>query len=246
MKLGTLYGIGIGPGDPELITVKGARILGSCLHVFVPKARTSSESIALGIARRHIAQGAAVSEILFPMTQEPGELEAKWEESAEVIARVLEQGEDCCFLTLGDALLYSTYIYMLRALRRRLPQARVVTVPGITSLSAAAALAEFPVGEAKEPVLIVPAADDLQWVKRALTMGGTLVLMKVGRRLSQILDLLEEAGLMHKAVFVSRAGMEGQRIETDLRGLKGGASEAGYLSIILVHAGRPVEKGGKS
>jgi precorrin-2/cobalt-factor-2 C20-methyltransferase len=143
-------------------------------------------------------------------------------------------------LTLGDALLYSTYIYMLRALRRKIPDVRVVTVPGITAFSAAASLAEFPVGEAKEPVTIVPTADDLEDVRRAISAGGTVVLMKIGKRLNQILDLLEEIGAMDNGVFVSHAGMDAQRIETDLRTLRGQDAEAGYLSIILIRG-----KGGK-
>jgi precorrin-2/cobalt-factor-2 C20-methyltransferase len=238
VKLGTLYGIGIGPGDPELITVKGARILGSCRHVFVPKARSSAESVALGIAERHIHSQAAVHEVLFPMTTDRTELEARWGASAKAIAEILEAGEDACFLTLGDALLYSTYIYLLRALRRRIPDVKVVTVPGITAFSAAAALTDFPVGEAKEPVVIVPTTDDLEDVKRALSMGGTVVLMKIGKRLRQILELMEERGLLERGVFVSHAGMEGERVETDLRRLRGERAEAGYLSIILVRAGR--------
>ncbi len=96
---------------------------------------------------------------------------------------MLETGADACFLTLGDAFLYSTYIYLLRALRIRIPDVDVVTVPGITSFSAAAAIAEFPIGEAKKPVTIVPTADDLDEVRRAVSSGGAVILMKIGKRL---------------------------------------------------------------
>jgi precorrin-2/cobalt-factor-2 C20-methyltransferase len=240
MNRGTLYGIGVGPGDPDLITVKGATILAGCSHVFVPKARQGAESVALGIAQKHINPQAEIHEILFPMTTDRSELEKRWEESAKVIGEVLETGADACFLTLGDALLYSTYIYMLRALRRKIPDVRVVTVPGITAFSAAASLADFPVGEAKEPVTIVPTADDLEDVRRAISVGGTVVLMKIGKRLNQILDLLEEVGAIENGVFVSHAGMDAQRVETDLRSLRGQNAEAGYLSVILIRG-----KGGK-
>jgi precorrin-2/cobalt-factor-2 C20-methyltransferase len=237
MKRGILYGIGVGPGDPELITLKGARILGACTHVFVPKARDGAESVALAIAERHLSPQATVHQVVFPMTTNRSELRRRWEASAGQIAEVLESGADACFLTLGDTFLYSTYIYLLRALRERIPDVCVVTVPGITAFSAAAALAEFPVGEAKEPVTIVPTADDLDDVKRALATGGTVVLMKIGKRLGQILELLETAGVMDRGVFISHAGMDTQRIETDLRSLKAADAEAGYLSIILIHAG---------
>jgi precorrin-2/cobalt-factor-2 C20-methyltransferase len=239
MKTGTLYGIGVGPGDPDLITVKGAAILGRSAHVFVPKARTSAESVALSIAQRYVSPSAAIHEILFPMTTDRSELLARWEESARAVAQVLQTGMDACFLTLGDTFLYSTYIYLLRALRDLIPDVRVVTVPGITAFSAAAAVAEFPVGEGKETVTIVPTADDLDSVRTALQGGGTVVLMKIGKRLPQILDLLEESDSIDRSAFVSHVGMENELIETDLSRLRTDDPEKrGYLSILLVHKTR--------
>ncbi|MBI5249778.1 MAG: precorrin-2 C(20)-methyltransferase [Desulfomonile tiedjei] len=234
MKTGTLYGIGVGPGDPDLITVKAAKLLAESQHVFVPKARKGSESLALTIARKHINPEAEIHEVLFPMTMDRDELEAHWEDSARVIGEVLEAGNDVCFLTIGDAFLYSTYIYMLQALKRRIPDIQAVTVPGITAFSAAAALAEFPVGRGKESVTIVPTADDLEEVRQAVSRGGTIILMKIGKRLGGILDILENAGALGKSVFVSHAGMDDQRIETDLSKLRGEEADTGYMSIILV------------
>jgi precorrin-2/cobalt-factor-2 C20-methyltransferase len=236
MKTGTLYGIGVGPGDPDLITVKGAGILGECRHVFVPKAREDAESVAMTIASKYINPEAEIHQILFPMITDRSELQARWAESARAVAEVLETGADVCFLTLGDTLLYSTYIYMLQALRDRIPELNVVTIPGITAFSAAAAIAEFPVGKAKEPVTIVPTADDLDAVRQAISTGGTVILMKIGKRLDRVLDILEETGMIEHGVFVSHAGMESERVETNLRNLRGERPEKGYLSIILIHA----------
>ena len=235
MKRGTLYGIGVGPGDPELITVKGANLLSRCRHIFVPKARTASDSLALAIAKRYLGSSSEVHELVFPMTSERKELSRRWGESAREIITVLENGVDACFLTLGDPLLYSTYIYLLREVRARVPDIDVVTVPGVTAFSAAAALSEFPIGEAKEPVVVVPTADDLDEVKRSLNQKGTVILMKIGKRLPDILDILEDSDLIDKGVFVSRAGMSDQRVETNLRNLRNEKAEVGYLSIILVH-----------
>lgn len=234
MKTGTLYGIGVGPGEPDLMTVKGAKILAKCPHVFVPKARQEADSLALSIAKEHVGPGAQIHELLFPMTTDKQELETRWTESAGVIAEVLQRGEDACFLTLGDTLLYSTYIYMLRALRRLIPDVNVVTVPGITAFSAAAALSEFPVGEAKETITIVPTADDLDEVNRAIKAGGTVVLMKIGKRLDRILEILESTGAIGRSVFVSRAGLPQQRIVTDMHQLRGEDADRGYLSVILI------------
>jgi precorrin-2/cobalt-factor-2 C20-methyltransferase len=236
MKYGKLYGIGIGPGDPELITVKGARIISKCEHVFVPKAKVQTQSLALRISRSYIDKNANVHELLFPMTSNQAELNSKWNASAETILETLKQGKDACFLTLGDPLLYSTYIYLIRSLKAIKPDIKIVTIPGIMALSAAASLTDFPLGQGKENVTIVPTADDLASIKDALSSGGTIVLMKIGKRLRAILDLLEEAGVIDDAVFISRAGQKDQRIETNLKKLKAADDKAGYMSIMLVHA----------
>lgn len=237
MKWGKLYGIGVGPGDPELITVKGARVLRQCRRVFVPKARTAADSVALSIASRYLGKDVRVCELVFPMTSDRKELSRRWDESAREVADVLKTGEDACFLTLGDPFLYSTYIYLLRALRAQAPGLEIITVPGVSAFAAAAALTEFPVGEGKGSVTIVPTADDLQSVRQSLKAGGTLILMKIGKRLGEILDLLEEAAVIDQSVFVAHAGMEEQRVETDLRKLRQEGPDAGYLSIILVSTG---------
>ncbi len=163
--------------------------------------------------------------------------------AAREVYELLRRGEDCCFLTLGDALLYSTYIYLLRELQAIDPAIPVVTVPGITAFSAAAALANRPVGEGKQLVTIVPASDDLEQFIAALDRGGTVVLMKVGQRLQKVLDELETRNLLDQTVFVSHAGMSQQRVETDLRRLRGLSDQAGYLSILIVPADRPGETG---
>ena len=235
-SIGTFYGMGVGPGDPELLTVKAASILARCPHVVVPKAKADGGSVALEIAGRYVQRNAKVHELVFPMTTDKAELSRSWRESAEMIAALLQTGTDVCFLTLGDALVYSTYIYLLRELKAILPDLHVVTVPGITSFSAVAALTHFPLGEGKDPITVVPTADDLSAVRQAIQTGGTVVLMKIGKRLGDILDILEETGVIGDAVFVQRAGHQTQVIELDLRKLRCASSEAGYLSVILIHA----------
>ena len=237
---GTFYGMGVGPGDPELLTVKAASVLARCRHVVVPKAKAEGGSVALEIAGRYVQKHAVVHELVFPMTTDKAELSRSWRESAASIAAMLETGEDVCFLTLGDSLVYSTYIYLLRELKAILPEVEVVTVPGITSFSAVAALTNFPLGEGKEPITVVPTADDLGAVRQAIQVGGTVVLMKIGKRLGDILDVLEETGVIGDAVFVQRAGHQNQVVELDLRKLRGMSSEAGYLSVILIHATKKI------
>jgi precorrin-2/cobalt-factor-2 C20-methyltransferase len=236
MKLGTLYGIGVGPGDPEWMPVKAVKILGACRHVFVPRARIAAESVALDIARPHLRPDAVIHELTFPMSTDAAVLGESWRQGAAEVCRTLEQGDDATFLTLGDSLLYSTYIYLLRALRELRPEVPVVTVPGITAMSAAAALTNFPIGQGKQLVTIVPASDDLDQFAQVLDRGGTVVLMKIGQRLERVLDVLEGRGLIDRAVFVAHAGMPQQRVETDVKRLRGLPEQAGYLSIMIVQA----------
>lgn len=240
-KLGTLYGIGVGPGDPEWITVKAARILGACRNVAAPRARIAAESVALDIVRTYLRSDVAICELVFPMTSDQAVLAASWREAAGAVYKILAGGEDCAFITLGDPLLYSTYISLMRAIGELDPAVPVVTVPGVTAFSAAAALASFPVGQGKQPVTIVPASDDLALLGEALDRGGTVVLMKVGRRLEAVLDVLASRDLLQSAVFVAHAGMANQQVETNLKRLRGLPEEAGYLSLMLIEAGTALE-----
>lgn len=234
VKKGTLYGIGVGPGDPEWMTVKAVRLLEACRHVCVPRSAADSDSVALRIAERYLRADAAVHELPFPMTSDQAVLRQHWRQAAETVDEILSGGEDCCFLTLGDALLYSTYIYLLRELQSLDPSVHAVTVPGVTAFSAAAALCNHAVGEGKQGVTIVPASDDFEQFVSALERGGTVVLMKIGRRLQRVLDELEARDLLDRAVFVSHAGLPQQHVETDVRRLRGLPDKTGYLSILIV------------
>jgi precorrin-2/cobalt-factor-2 C20-methyltransferase len=237
-RLGTLYGIGVGPGDPEWITVKGARTLAACRQVFVPRSSDGGQSVALQIAQSYLKPEAVVHELHFPMTTDRRQLHESWQAAARQVLQPLEAGEDCCFLTLGDAMFYSTYVFLLDELARLRPELPIVTIPGVTAYSAAAAITNTPVGRQKQPLTIVPASDDLGQLAAALDRGGTVVLMKIGRRLQAVLGLLESRGLLAQAVFVARAGMFNQRVETDLARLRGLPDEAGYLSLLIIQAGQ--------
>jgi len=240
MSTGIFYGIGVGPGDPELITVKGARLIAACGCVVVPTSRMKKVSIALNIARRYISAGAEIVEQIYPMSSDKALLQEKWSQAAgDVLAR-LRKPQDVCFLTLGDPLFYSTHIYLLRCLKALDPDLKTVTVPGIMAMGAASAVTDFPLGEAKKPVTVVPTADDLTATRRAIEGGGNVVLMKVGDRLQPILALLEELDVIDRAVFVAKAGQDDQVVATDLRALNTSDPKTGYLSIILIDADKEV------
>jgi precorrin-2/cobalt-factor-2 C20-methyltransferase len=242
MASGTLYGIGVGPGNPRWITVEAVEILAACRHVCAPRARLAGRSVALEIARPYLHPQAEIHEIVFPMSTDEAVLAQSWRQAAARVHAILAAGDDCCFLTLGDPLLYSTYVYLLEHLRAMDPGVSVVTVPGITAMSAAAALANFPLGRGKQPVTILPAADDPAGLDEALERGGTVVLMKIGERLPAVLEVLHRRGLLGQGVLVSHAGMPEQRVQTDLARLRDRQAgtppeQAGYLATLIVHAG---------
>ncbi len=237
----TFYGIGVGPGDPELLTLKAANILKSVKNIIAPIPKNGSKSLALDIARSHLRSDAVVHTLVFPMVSDTLALDRHWSEAGQKAQEILAAGNDVCFLTLGDPLLYSTYIYLLRALKKRMPNLDCQTIPGITAASAVAARTNFPIGEGKATVTIVPTADDPTDLIQALDRPGSVVLMKIGNRLSDILDILARRNLLQHGVLVSRAGQAGEQIETDLTRLLHSDTKIGYMATMIIH----VEQEGK-
>jgi precorrin-2/cobalt-factor-2 C20-methyltransferase len=233
MTLGALHGIGVGPGDPELLTLKAAALLSRARLIFVPKTTDAADSLALAIARRHLRADAEIVELVFPMSRDRSTLAPRWAAAARQVAERLRSGEDACFLTLGDASLYSTWSYLRRALTQVLPEAPTVTVPGIQAISAAAAVTGLPLGEGKAPVTILPTTDDMGRVRAALEGEGTLAVMKIGPRLPELVAVLREQGALARARLVARVGLPGQQIIEDL-GPLAETSQCGYLAVVLV------------
>jgi precorrin-2/cobalt-factor-2 C20-methyltransferase len=232
-SIGCLYGIGLGPGDPELVTMKASRLLFALNHVFAPKADEGGLSIARGIASFHMSPEAQVHELVYPMTRDRKVLDSRWRQAARAVIEVLEQGEDAGFITLGDPMLYSTCSYLVRAVQELLPSVEVEIVPGVTSFSASAALTQFILGERKSTLTVAPTPDSEEALHQLLEHGGRLVLMKVGARLPQLVGWLRARGLVQRARLVVRAGLPGQQLFRDLEACAN-LDEIGYLSTLLV------------
>jgi precorrin-2/cobalt-factor-2 C20-methyltransferase len=236
---GKFYGLGVGPGDPKLLTIKAVGILRSVSVVAVPRSRADKNSIALEIARPYLPEGVEVLELTLPMTTDPVLLETSWQGAAETILVRLIDGQDVAFLTLGDPSLYSTYQFVLQKLMGMSPELNIETVPGITSFAASAALVNQPLAIGDEPLLILPAIDDN--LGFYLEEFPNVVLMKVSRDFDQIVQTID----VHDkhGVFVSRCGSEQQAVVRDLNTLVGKSVD--YLSLILVK-NNPVEEGAHS
>lgn len=233
MRNGVFYGVGVGPGDPELMTLKAVSVLRACAVIAVPRSADKGTSRALDIVKGAFDFGnKEVLELPLPMTKDKAALDASRRQAASLVAEKLGQGQDVAFITLGDPLIFSTFSYLVPFVRELAPGSGIKAVPGVTSFSAAASLQCVPLAETDERVIIVPAAYELERVREALASADTVVLMKVNRAIDGIIDLLTDAGLIEKAFFVSRAGWPEEEIVTDLSAIKG--TKPDYFSMIII------------
>ncbi len=218
-KLGTLYGIGVGPGAEELLTLKAVRIIKKCQVVIAPSAKEAGTSIALETAKNFITEDKEVIVKHFPMGGE--EQEEKIHKAFKTIEEKLKEGKDIAFLTIGDPFVYSTYIYLLRYMKDH--GYNTETVPGITSFCAGASIAGEPIVIGDERVLILPATQ-----VDKIADEKFVVIMKVYKVEEKVLDTLEEKGF--KYVFVKRAYREGQQV---LRNKEEILKNRDYMSLII-------------
>jgi precorrin-2/cobalt-factor-2 C20-methyltransferase len=229
---GKFYGVGVGPGAPDLLTLRAANILKTVDVVCIPRSSADKDSVALKVAGPHIPAGATIIEVSTPMTREREVLEAEWRRGAEKIAGYLRQGKNVAFITIGDAMLFSTYTYLMKQVRSILPEAEVESVPGVTSFAAAAAHLNIPLAEGGEKLAIIPAVEEPEDVRPVLEQFPNAVLMKAAGKYEELVDILDELGLKDKAVFVSKLGYPDQYVTYDLDSLRN--TKRDYLSLILV------------
>lgn len=217
--MATLYGIGVGPGDKELITVKAVRVIENSDVIVAPSAMEGGTSIALETVREYIKEGTEVVVKQFPMGGK--NQEAKIKEAYDFIEQRLREGKNVCFLTIGDPFVYSTYIYLLNNIKEK--NFNVETVPGITSFCAAASIVERTLVIGDNRLTILPASK-----VKEITDEKYVVIMKVYKREEEVLDILESKGFDY--IYVSRAGREGQLTLTDREEI---LKCRDYMSLIL-------------
>ena len=232
-KCGKLYGIGIGPGDPKLLTLKAKEIIDQADIIFCPKGDEDGTSWARSIVETTTSAPKEFVDLQFPMTRNKKVLKAYWKKAARRIAEEVAKGKQGAFITLGDPFIYSTYIYLLKMLRQDFPDIEVETIPGINAFNAAAARAQIPLAQGDERMAILPVRKDLRGLREAFEAFDTVVLMKVGSKLDKVMALLEELDLLKHSVLVSRIGYPGEKVIHDLSSLEKIEKE-GYLSVIIV------------
>ena len=230
MEKGKLYGIRVGPGDPGLMTVKAVEILQHADMIITPKTEKKEGSVAFHIAEKYIPEGMQILPMVFQMNNNMEAVARQWEENRRIITEKLDEGKDLVFLTLGDPMLYSTYMYMFRALEGT--DYEVETVPGIPAFLGIASHIGMPVAEWEETVLILPATADAEKIDKALAAADHAVIMKVYKNWAYIQEELRKHHLIKNAVMVSRAGLPDESIQRDLDSLPADY-KPNYLSTIL-------------
>ena len=228
MTRGTLYGLGVGPGDPELLTLKAVRILREADVIAVPD-KGSGEKTAFRIVQEYVADKTILT-CVTPMVRDQAVLDAAHDQIAADICALLEDGKNVAFITLGDPTVYATYMYIHRRVLSRGYEA--VLVPGVPSFCAVAARLNTSLCEQSQRLLIVPASH--KDMEDCLNVDANLVFMKAGREIGALKEKLAAHGLLESASLVANCGMEGEQVWEHFADMP---ENTGYFSVVLVKKG---------
>jgi precorrin-2/cobalt-factor-2 C20-methyltransferase len=229
---GKFYGVGLGPGDPKLLTIKAKEVLRKVNTIFVPISEKDKTSWAQSIVEAVIEEPKEIIKLIFPMTKNKNVLLNYWQSAAYEIAKRINEGKEVAFVTIGDPFIYSTYNYLLKALREYLPNIHPETIPGVSSFSAAASKVGVPLVEGEGRLAILPAGEDLNRSKWIFDEFDTVVLMKIGSKLNKVVKFLDKLGYLKHSTLVSHVGCANEQVIEDLSNLED--KRAGYLSVIIV------------
>ncbi len=226
---GRLIGVGVGPGDPELLTIKGLKALREADEVFVPVADTGEVGRAEATVCEYLNEE-RVTRLLFALSDDAEARERNWTNAAREVAEHLRSAKTCAFATIGDPNVYSTFTYLARTLREIVPEVEVETVPGITAMQDLASRGGTVLLEGDERLALLPFTAGEAALREALREFETVVCYKGGGRLPEVLRVAEEAGRLESAVYGARLGIEGEEI----LGASGMARREGtYLSTVI-------------
>ena len=224
--------MGVGPGDPDLLTVKAQRFLGQVGVVCVTQLDDGQESYALGIVEDLLAKsGPEILRIIIPADDSPVPQQT-WTDAAGEIGARLSQGKDVAFITEGDPMLYSEFSHLLESIRPLFPELTIEVIPGVSSAMAAAASSGVPLVTHGQRLAILPAVYGIDDLREAITNYDTIVLMEVNRTLLQELANLEALGLTGKATYVRQASTARERVVEDITKLT--EDDLDYFSLLII------------
>jgi precorrin-2/cobalt-factor-2 C20-methyltransferase len=232
-KMGTLYGVGLGPGDPELITVRAYRALKESEVIAFPKKMKGAKSYALSIVEHYVDQQQKdMLGLVFPMTKDKELLDKQWNKTVADIWERLREGKQVAFVTEGDPMLYSTFIHLMRLMQELHPEAPVKVIPGISSANGTAARLGMPLADGDEKFAIIPATSNEQDMRKAIEENDCVVFIKVAKVLDMMITILRDLQLTEKAVVITKATSDEERIYDRVEELVG--SELEYLTLMVV------------
>lgn len=225
---GKLIGLGVGPGDPELLTVKALRIIRESDIIAVP-GNDIKASVAYQIVKGVYDEldTKNLIPVAMPMTKDPAVLESNHKIAADNIEKYLKEGKQVAFLTLGDPTVYSTYLYVHKRILERGYEAQIIS--GITSFCAVAARLNMGLVEMAEPLHVIPATYNAEEMDRILELPGTKVLMKTGKKMKQVKESILRSG--QNAVMIENCGMPSEKVYETADEIP---DEAGYYSLIII------------
>ena len=234
-----LIGIGVGPGDPDLLTVKAVKAIQYADVIMCPASAEDRPSIALSVISSLIdkSKNQEIVKLIFPMTKDKDVLEAHWKTNAKIMAEKVLSGKNVVYLTVGDPYLYSTWIYMHRDISANYPDIKISVIPGIVSMFTFASKVGISIAEGAEKVAIIPSCYDLSSVKEIAKHSEVLVFLKDGRYFDKVIELLKESGFPENSIFAI-----GQDLGTDheiirkmtLGEVNDGTLTTKYFSILVV------------
>ncbi|MCR5757913.1 MAG: precorrin-2 C(20)-methyltransferase [Selenomonas sp.] len=227
---GIFYGIGVGPGDPELLTVKAIKAIEKVDVLIAPKTEKKDGSVALTVAKPYLKKDVEIVYQVFPMVKGFAENSTDaWEANKQEILALLQAGKNVAFLTIGDPMFYSTYIYVFRLLENE--GVDIQTIPGIPAFAAIGSQLGYPIVEGDDVLSIIPATASQEKVEKAMQAADNVVLMKVYKNFEDVADMLDKNEMAEQAVLVSRAGLDDEKIIYDVLAHK--KDKLNYLSTIL-------------
>ena len=234
-RLGILYGIGVGPGDPEMITLQAIGRLRRLDVIFASKKEGVEESIAYTVAEKYLSASARVTFLEFRATYDREEFDAIWAENAKKILNVLRAGSDCGYITIGDPSLYSTFSHLIRNLLKQEPSVKIEVIPGVSSVTAAANFLNVPLTIDGETLTLIPSAQvEMGRLRELVRLSDNLVFMKIPSDAQTLMKSLEEEGLLHHAIWIQKCCLPDQRVVKELGKEVIEEDPERYLSLMIV------------
>lgn len=233
-KYGKLYGVGVGPGATDLVTLRAVRILNTVPVIAIPKSSDHVRPFAWRICSPLVEENPSQEKIFlrFPMTKDPDILIPAWDTAFTEIGNRLQKGLDVAFITQGDPSVYSSWSYLLEEAPIRWPGIEIEIVPAVSSITAIPAALEIPLADGQERFCVLPATYGLEDLPQLTEKFDTIILTKVGRMIPELIEMLEPLQLLDKATYVSYGTTDQQNVVKDLRTLRNETCD--YFSMVMI------------